>query len=153
MNVGFGKHKDKSVAILVLKDPEYVLWVLRQPNPSGPLARVQAEVKRLIGIFDSKPLQKKCCNTNCSNLATQCSIYLGNVSRLFWWCSTCDPRQRGAIEVNLTLIRSYREVLQHCALYNVRKVDIGKLILSFAQAKGLPKRVGEVQAEEFFKMG
>lgn len=151
MNVGFCKHSDKSVAILVLKEPEYVAWVLNQPNPSGPLARVQAEVKRLIDIFDSKPIQKRCYGNSCSNVATQCSVYRDNVISPFWWCGACDPHQRGAVEGNLTLISTYRDALRHCVLYRVRKVDLEKLITSLAQAKGLPQRVGEKQAEEFFK--
>ena len=54
MQVGFGKHKDKSVAMLVLKEPAYVDWLCKTPDPSGPLARVKVEAQRLIKIFDSK---------------------------------------------------------------------------------------------------
>jgi hypothetical protein len=47
MRVGFGKHNDKSVAVLVLKEPGYIAWALSAANLGGPLARVKERDNRV----------------------------------------------------------------------------------------------------------
>jgi hypothetical protein len=56
LHIAFGKHAGKTVEVLVLKDPDYVHWILAQSEPSGPLARIRAEVLRLMAVFDAKAL-------------------------------------------------------------------------------------------------
>jgi len=150
MKAGFGKHKDKSVGALVLKHPDYIAWVLSEPNPSGPLARVRAEVLRLIGIFNSKPIKKKCFGNGCSKAATRCTVYQDNVYGPFWWCDECDPYQAGAIEGRLSMISTYEGAIEHCEVFCSTKGALRDLIKSLSRAKGLPNRVGERQISDFF---
>ena len=150
MKVGFGKHKDKSVGALVLKQPDYIAWVLSEASPSGPLARVKAEAQRLIWVFDSMLILTKCFSTGCSKVAIRCTVYQGNVYGPMWWCDKCDPYQAGAIGGKLSAIVTYESALHHCQIFCSRKDALIDLIKSLAQAKGLPKRVGEKQIDEFF---
>jgi len=149
MIVNFGKHKGKSVATLVLKEPSYIFWVLCQKDPGGPLARVKAESKRLIQIFNSKPFTEKRCY-GCKIQATRCTVYSSNVYGPMWWCNKCDPYQTGALTGKLESISAYIDALHHCDLYCSTKESMKNLIMTLAKAKGLPKRVGEKQANNFF---
>lgn len=150
MKIGFGKHSDKSVAVLVLKEPGYISWALSQENPNGPLARVKGEAQRLISIFDSKPVQKQCCGCSCTNQATRCSVYRYNVCQPFWWCDACDPYQTFAAQGTLSTIKTFRNAVDFCASPGTIRKDLKNLIVTMAQAKGLPKRVTEAQAAAFF---
>jgi hypothetical protein len=149
MLAGIGKYKDKSVGALVLKHPDYIAWVISQPNPSGPLARVKAEALRLINIFNSKPINKMCFGS-CSKAATRCTVYQRNVHGPLWWCDECNPYQTGAIEGKLSAISTYEEAINHCEFYSAGKDSLLDLIKSLSQAKGLPHRVGEKQIDIFF---
>lgn len=150
MKVGFGKHKDKSVATIVLKEPGYVAWVLSESRPSGPLARVKAEAQRLIAFFDSKPYQRRCHGHGCTKSATYCTVYRNNVYGPMWWCDDCNPYQMGATDGKLSGIRTYNDAINHCNVFCTRRDALKDLVKIMAHAKGLPKRVGEKQAAEFF---
>lgn len=150
MLVPVGKHKGKSVELLLLKESGYVQWLVQQ-NASGPLLALQAEAKRLIQKFDLKPFQMKCNGNNCSAPATRLSVYGNNISP-YWWCDKCDPYQMGAIAGKLQIFRFYSSALNHVVFYCAgRQSDYKDLIKKIAQAKGLPSRVGEPQAVAFFK--
>ena len=118
MNVGFGKHGGMSVGTLVLKEPNYVEWILQQQNPSGQMVRVQAEVQRLIDLFDSKPFQTRKCG-GCGKPATRCSVYRDNVHSLCWWCGSCDPYQTGATDGKLELVSTYQGALMGASGFSV----------------------------------
>ena len=150
MIVNFGKHKGKSVGALVLKEPAYIAWVLSKSNPSGPLGGVKAEAQRLIRIFNSKPIATRCYGSGCGKPSTRCTVYMGNVYGSMWWCDDCDPYQSGAIGGKLQDIRTYENALTHCDLFCSRQDALKDLIKTMAQEKGLPKRVGEKQTQEFF---
>ncbi len=150
MIIEFGKHAGKSVETLVLKDADYTTWVLSQDSPVGQLDTVQQEVQRLIAVFDAKPYQKTCSGHGCSRPATRCTVYGPNVYLRMWWCDDCDPYQAGASRGKLFAIRTYGEAIQHCLHFCTQRSAIKDLIKSLAQAKGLPERVGERQAAEFF---
>lgn len=60
MKRGFGKHSDKSIEVLLLKDPDYVFWMLDLEDSAGSMARACAEASRLIAIFDEKPMLGTC---------------------------------------------------------------------------------------------
>ena len=149
MLVPVGKHKGKSIELLVLKEPGYVHWLLQQ-SASSPLLAVQAEVKRLVQKFGTKPFQIKCNGNGCSAPATRLSVYGNNISP-YWWCDKCDPYQMGAISGKLQIFRDYSSALSHVERFcGGRQGDYKDLIKSMAQAKGLPSRVGESQAVAFF---
>ena len=151
MKVGFGKHNGKSVETIILKEPSYIEWALAQASSSGTLARLKGEAQRLIAIFDAKPYRTKCYGHGCSKLATRCSVYLRNVYGPMWWCDDCDPYQRGADDGKLSVVRTYRDALEHCTLFCTNRSAVESLVRALAQAKGLPQRVSEKQSAEFFK--
>ena len=45
MDITIGKHKGKSVAEVILKNPDYVLWVLQNSNAEGSLKLIQNDSK------------------------------------------------------------------------------------------------------------
>jgi hypothetical protein len=150
MYITFGtKAKGKSVELAVLRQPDYIAWMLDQPSPSGRMQAVVAEVNRLIPLFDAKPIVERC-RGNCSNRATRFSVYQGGFDA--WpWCDSCDPHSQGASTGRLSILRTYREALRQVAFFNAgRREDYRDLLKSMAEAKGLPARVGEKQAAAFF---
>ena len=150
MEVTFGKHKGSSVEFLVLKQADYVTWLLEQTDAYGALQRVRKHAKGLILSFDAKRVLKKCYG-RCDKVATYCTVYSDNVLQPYWWCDTCDPYQSGASRGKLHPIRAYEDALGHASLYcRGRRDDYRELILEIARAKGLPDRVGEAQARAFF---
>jgi len=150
MNVGFGKHAAMSVEMLVLKQPDYVRWVLEQATPSGRMRVVQQECQRLIFRFNAKPLVKRCSGNGCTQGATRASVYKDNLTPV-WWCDVCDPCQMGADAGKLQIVRTYQDAIIQVDSYCVgNRSDLKYLVKALAQAKGLPSRVGEAQAQAFF---
>jgi hypothetical protein len=67
-----------------------------------------------------------------------------------WWCNHCDPYLHGALPGRLQIIETYVDALNYVGNYcKGRKSDYRFLILALAQAKGLPKRVGEAAVQEW----
>jgi hypothetical protein len=151
MQITFGKHAGKSLELLLLKEPDYIAWMLAQQSVYGAVKRAQDEAKRLIARFDAKPLVKDCFGRSGAHKATRCTVYGNNVTAPYWWCSTCDPYLSGANPGKLQVVASYEDALAHVALWcSGRSSDYKSLIKDLARAKGLPTRVGEKQAAEFF---
>jgi len=150
MLVPIGKHKGKSAELLVLKEPDYVRWLLQQ-KASNHLQALQEEAKRLIKKFDQKPFQVECEGNACSAQATRLSMY-GNKLSPYWWCDDCDPYQRGAISGMLQIFRDYSIAWSHVESFRAgSQSDHKNLIKTMAQAKGLPSIFGEAQAVAFFR--
>jgi len=152
MNITFGKHKGKSIGSLVLKEPDYVSWLLSNADCGAAMLAAIKEASRLIAIYNDKPFQKPCHGKNCSSQATRCSVYMSAVSTPMWWCDTCNPYRAGASEGQLQSIRTYQDALVHISLHcNRRKRSYRTLIKKLAKAKGLPDRVTEKQVSGFFE--
>lgn len=151
MRITFGKHNGKSVEMVMLKAPAYVKWVLEQDNAAGQLLIVKGEMLRQIQVFNDKPILRKCFRPGCDRKVTRGSVYKDNVGRFEWWCDQCDPLLGGFLAGKVYIIRTYEDALDyvesHCW---TRKSDYEVIIHALAKAKGLPKRVGEKQANEFF---
>jgi hypothetical protein len=153
MVISFGKHRGKSPALLVLKDPSYVAWMLGQADAYGQMREAQREAARLVRRFDAKPIVEPCWGhptwgKRCSNLATRYSVYIGTLS-LQWWCESCDEYQVCPAG-KLVVVRSYSDAV--CYVGNCcggQKGYLSRLIRDMARAKGLPERVGEAQARAF----
>jgi hypothetical protein len=151
MKVMFGKHLGESVELLMLKEPDYIKWILDQKSPTGAMVNVKTYIQKLIKIFDDKPfVGKQCWSKICQNPATKFTVYLDNLAP-YWWCDTCDPYQTGANSGKLQSPIDYQSALQHVELFcRNRKSDYKEVIKMMSQAKGLPARVGEAQAQKFF---
>ena len=92
MIITFGKHKGKSLELVVIKWPDYVRWMIKQENPAGPLSRLRDGVTDLVETFDAKPLQRDC--HGCHRIATRCSVPGDNPTSVLFWCDDCDPLLR-----------------------------------------------------------
>lgn len=152
MKINFGKHSGKSLEILILKDPSYIKWILAQTSPKGEMAVIKTHAKKLIAIFDAKPITNKNCWAfrECHNKATKLTVYRDNIDP-YWWCDTCDPYQTGANPGKLQSPVHYVSALEHVeAFCSDKKSSHSKIIKTIARAKGLPMRVGEAQAQKFF---
>ena len=150
--MGFGKHRGKSVELVVLKFPDYAAWMSRKKNKSGGLQEAMSLIRKLVKRFDSKPFVVKCSGQDCENLATRCSVYKDNVVDPAWWCDECNHYSYGARPGHLAVVSTYVQALNHIGEYCGGKATLHqKLIRELARAKGLPKRVGEKQAREFLK--
>lgn len=151
MQISFGKHNGKSAEEVVLKNGSYVKWVLSQPDAGAGLSRLRAELKRLVGKLDAKPIVGKCHGHNCSNQPLRFSAYWNNDSSLFSWCETCDPYSAGALEGKLYSIRSYEDALSHVELRcGGTQAGYDRMARALAEKKGLPSRVGAAAAKKFF---
>jgi hypothetical protein len=83
--------------------------------------------------------------------ATRCSLSRGAVRPLLCWCDDCDPYELGASAGKLRIVTSYGDALQYVHTYcRGEKPALRTLIRQLAEAKGLPERVGEQQAQDFF---
>ena len=149
MQVTFGKHDGRSVEFLMLKEPGYVHWLI-QESPSGALLAVKHHAQSLMKKFDAKPFHRACHGRNCTASATRATVY-GTSLAPYWWCDNCDPYEAGANDGKLQGVRTYGQALNHVEFYCAgRKSDYVALIKYLAEAKGLPARVGEKQANAFF---
>ena len=151
MLVTFGKHQGNTVETLVLKQPDYIKWVLEQPNPSGGLGRVRTEALRIIGIFDHKPILGTCNGHGCKRPPVRFSAYAGNSETLYQWCGSCDPYEAGAVSGKLAEIKTYRDALRHIEWTDGGvKAGYKAIVKAMALRKGLPKRSGGAQVTAFF---
>ena len=151
MQVTFGKHNGKSVGYLILKEPDYLMWLLKQPNSEGPMAKVKVEAIRLISIFNSKSFIRKCEGKNCQTPVSKYTTYTGSTSSLSYWCESCDPYQLGALKGKLSEHVSYDEAIKHIQLTcGATKAGYKAIVRELALSKGLPERSGESQIDAFF---
>jgi hypothetical protein len=150
MLLSFGKLRGRTVAEVVLKEPDYLLWMLDQQNPTWPMAQACTEARKLIRIFDGKPFLRNCRGTGCGDQATRVTVYGPNIRPEYWW-DECDPYSLGADEGKLQEIRSYSDAIHHVGVWcQGRKTDLRQLIGSMAGAKGLARKVGAQQAVGLF---
>ena len=154
MIITIGKHKGKSTDITFLKFPDYCVWALYQDNPSGGLIPVVRDVRRrLIPKFNAKPFHKTCrgdAGKGCGKIATRAVVYQNNLDPT-WWCDDCNEYSYGALPGKLQEIRTFKDIVNHVETYcGGKRGDYREFVLNIARAKGLPKRVGQAQAQAFF---
>lgn len=144
MEMASGKHKGKTTAEILLKEPDYAIWYMGE-LPETPAAK---DLKRLQKIFDEKPLTAKC--DSCGGKAVRVSGYRGGDS-LYFWCAECNPASSGAEAHKLRYpINTYREVLAHVDLTRGGAFIKKAIVRSLAEAKGLTKPLSKKKLESFF---
>ena len=149
MLVNFGKHAGKSLELLMIREPGYIHWLVQQAA-SGPLLALKKEAVALMKKFDAKPLNVVCHASTCKLGATRATVY-GDSLAPYYWCANCNPYQSGANAGKLQVVSTYAEALAHVEFYCAgRKSDYVEIIRYLADAKGMPARVGEKQAQFFF---
>ncbi|TAM51214.1 MAG: hypothetical protein EPN57_18340 [Paraburkholderia sp.] len=123
--------------------------MLGKTDASGGLAALRADLQRLVKKFDAKPLAKSC--AHCHKPATLVSAYWGNDEALYPWCDTCDPYTLGALDGKLARLRTFKDAIDHVEFRcGAKKASYDRIVRAFAEAKGLPGRVGEAAAKKFF---
>lgn len=151
MKITFGKHKGKTVERLVLQEPGYINWLLRQ-EALGKMSEVQLHAQNLVSMFDMKQITATCSASGCNRPAVLCTVYSGNVHQIQWWCDQCNPCQLGASASKVQIVRTYKDAELHVDGYcRRRKSALQTLVKEIAEAKGLPGRVTEKAADAFFK--
>ena len=102
-----------------------------------------------MNIFDRKTFLRKC--TGCKEKLAIRASFCDDNSIPWWWCNECEPdlieTLKGKIDIVITYTQAFNYIRNYCG---GRKGDFNYLIHLLAEAKGLPKRVGEKQAKEFF---
>lgn len=153
MEINIGPYAGKSVEWLVLREPQYVACLLDNSDRDEAMKLLRERSQALIAQFDSKPFTNKCSGNNhgCSKPVTRCTVPLSCVDPPYWWCDDCNQYQYGGVEGRLTQLRKYRDAINHVAFFcHGREEDYRTIIRAMGTAKGLPARVGEKQAQQFF---
>ena len=149
MLVTSGKHKGKPLEVVALKDPCFIQGVLLSEAESKAQKAMQAEARRLVDVFDRMPFVVRCCGHGCERRAMRCSIYKSDVLNPWWWCDACDPRQYGAGECKVHIVRTYHDALDFSAQFDDPSVAMD-LVRAMAEAKGAPSSPSRRQADVFF---
>lgn len=150
MQITFGKYDGKTSQEVVVKHASYTKWVLDQ-TASGSLGNLQTELKRLIANLDNKPYRCKCSTAGCVRPVSRLTAYANNDADLYPWCAICDPYSLGANSGKLTVVNSYKDVLNHVAIRcGATKGGYDRIVKAYARFKGLPSRVGATSAAAFF---
>lgn len=149
MPITFAHLTGKPPKFLLLTEPFYVRHVLSFRHTAGASRVLQNEFRRVMAIFNAKPIFKQCSGRGCKRNATRASVYRDNIATR-WWCDECDPYQAGASRGKLQMVKTYMDALQHvdafCGGHVAEyKMLVGKLIV----AKGLTERVTQARAEAF----
>ncbi|RFB53691.1 hypothetical protein [Bacillus thuringiensis] len=141
MHMSFGKHRDKEVAWVLLKDPGYFKWMQQKGMQQKSEYQFMLEIlKRL----DSKPYSKVRCYGTCngSNTPTRLSLYKGMFNFEYWFCDECDPYSQGANLGTLSTINKYDEFIRHS--------QSELLINVFCNAKAVPNRKTKNALKQYF---
>lgn len=152
MRLTFGKYRDVLLQRVILKNPEYVQWMLKQQDGFGSLAAARSQAVHLIRVFDAKDFLQECDGRGCDRGAVRCTFYRHNYRLSYWWCDECDPYQTGAVRGKLREVRTYHGVLAYVdAECDGRRADKRAVMKILAEAKGLPGRVTDKAAIAFFE--
>lgn len=133
--IKFGKCEGKVASSLPFEYPAYVRWMLREKDPTDPLAGLVDDVKEEIKKFDALPFVAKCRQHGCTKTATHVTYpYTGDSS---WWCDDHDPFAAPDAKAS-SGIRSYMDVARYAdEFWCTEKESMVRMIQALAEAKGL----------------
>lgn len=141
-----GKYEGKTTEEVLLKYPDWARWNTRNYGE----AKHSREFGALAKKFTAKPFVVDCAGGHCGKKATRASAYQGSGDLMFW-CIDCSPSQSGAEPSKLKIVKTIGDVLDHVEFtMDANRGWARIMVRSLAEAKGLPKRVGEKQALAFF---
>jgi hypothetical protein len=141
-----GNHEGETTEEVLLKHPDFAQWTI-QRYPESPHGRAFI---RLTQEFDDKPFTEDC-REECGRKATRATACRDS-SGLYFWCDECDPFSTGARQV--AVIYTLSELLRHVdSNADGNRALKRRIVRRLAEAKGLPKRVGEEAALDFFSQG
>lgn len=145
MRLQYGRYQGRTAEALLLRAPDYALWVLRH-QPEGKLARCFHD---LMTAFDARPIERQC--QGCSAQATRASALPGR-SELYFFCEACALYPAGAPLGAADNLRTIGDLAQHVERTTRRRatVRLRAMVRRLAEAKGLPRRITEANAAAFF---
>lgn len=148
MRITSGRHKGKSLELIVLKDPEFIWDLLSSEAKDEKQRRFRTEASRLVATFNRRAFCVRCVGRDCARLATRFTIYMSEVHAPWWWCDTCDPWQYGAGRDLIRIVRTYQDALDFSETFG-DPIVAQDIILTMAEAKGL-LGMKESQVDIFF---
>jgi hypothetical protein len=145
MRIQSGKHAGELSEVVFLKLPDLVQWMIKK----APDNRLTADFKALKRLFDQKPLRYELCY-GCQKVPVKATAY-EQTSGLYFWCDRCNPYDSGARAGTLSTVNSFDSAMSHADFTCDGNRSVKRnLIRSLANAKGLPKRITENAALNFF---
>jgi hypothetical protein len=147
MRLSFGKFNGFLLERILLTEPSYTFWLLNVEKPDRYLKTLRNTIHRLIGIFDQKPILKKC--QECGQPATRLSITARGYE-LLYWCDDCRPRSLEYYGEKLDVVQSLMSAL--CLEIRSPKgyFESNTPLLALAYSKGLPNPLTDRALEAFF---
>lgn len=145
MRLQYGRYQGRTAETLLLRAPDYALWVLRH-QPDGRLAH---HFRDLMAAFDARPLERAC--QACGRGATRAAA-LPERCELYFFCDGCalypDAAPLGAAQD----LRTLADLADHVERTARRRAipRLRALVRRMGQAKGLPRRITEPAAGAFF---
>ena len=145
MRLRYGRHKGRTTESLLLRAPDYALWMLSV----NPASRVSRAFRSLIAVLDAKPFVGSC--QRCGRPATRAAAFAQS-SRLLLFCDGCTLYPHDPPVGLSSHIRTVDEAVAHVERHCRRRLrrETRAIVRNLARAKGLPPRVTEEVAEAFF---
>lgn len=148
-----GPHKGKSIEAVVIKYPDYVQWLARQPESPG-FRWLYQHIESCIEAFDAKPYSDAGCTGRraiggCDRSVVRYSLYRNSCDPVFW-CDECDPYQVGASTGSLSIYQDYNDLMNHAAGMGASRPMKRNAIRILAEAKGLIGNLTERKLADFF---
>ncbi len=144
MRLRFGRYAGQTTETLVLRKPDYVVWMLREA-PDGVAGRA---FTTLIDRFDNAPVVGKC--EACGAEAVR-AFGLPFQSSLVRLCPACTPT---ADNGGLVPIEGFWDAHAHvdATFVRGRRLGLRRVVRELARAKGASRRLTEAAALRFFKV-
>lgn len=151
-NLPFGRHRGLLIEKVILKYPDWIAWLSRQPQ--GPGFRWLYEyIDACIEIFDSKPFIDVACSGRrndapCDRRPTRFSLRPGSEAPRYW-CEDCDPALLGGGALAVTT--SYMALLLHIrGIANAKRELYRSSVIHLAATKGYTGRLTNQKIVKFF---
>ena len=143
MKLKFGRYHNKHLEDVVIDYGDYVSWMLGCKTPFQELQALLPDVRRLVTVFDSKPILLRCQKPGCGADAT--CIAITQSHRGVRACATCQIRGE------IYRIKSYGDAWLFTKLFrDDPRLFLRTLVRELAYAKGLPKRARYSDRKQFF---
>ena len=145
MRIKTGQFAGMTTEEVLLKWPDWAFWMMRR----FPDSAIGKAFHDLIEELDAIPFTEQC--KICGEAARRATAFRGVSRNLTFWCDECKSYESDALRGDVTVIETFEDALSHVNWQcDGRRSELRAIIRALARGKGLPKRVGETQAVEFF---
>lgn len=145
MRLQYGRYHGRTAETLLLRAPDYALWVMRN-QPDGRLAQ---HFRALVAAFDARPLERAC--QACGEPATRAAA-LPERTELYFFCDRCTLYPEPAPLGSAQDLRTWDDLTAHVERTARRRptARLRAFVRRMAQAKGAAARITETAAASFF---